>query len=970
MLIRLLVLGATGLDLDGAPRFGAERSCQLLAYLALQDGAWVARERLAALLWPERSAADGRRNLRKVVFRAHAMTGVSGLEVDDRALRWSPQSDLRDFTLAVAAGRHGEALELLRGPLLEGLDDDANPAWSAWLNVERTRVAAVWRQAALDRIAELGDDPAAVVVLARSLLRSDPLDEAALAVLLRAELACGHPALAQRAFREYATRLAEDLGVDPSASLRAILAGAAAEGSDARRFIGRRSELRELVALLAEPGLRWLTLLGPGGIGKSRLARELIATPIVPTRRLWIDLQDLADVDAMLGRLAERAGVDPRGTGDLFVATAAALAATPVLLVLDNAEHLDGLAPAVERLLAAATGLRVVVTSRASVGGGNGAERVWRLGGLAVPDDDSRDADAALAFDAVGLFVARAGIARRGFDAAAEIDAIVDIVAAVDGMPLAIELAASWIRLLPASEIALELRTSIDALALDPKAVPAAARPEHASVREVLERSWRWLAPSEKAALAGLAVFRGSFGVGAARAVAAVSLPLLSALVDKSLVAAHDDARFALHPLVAAYALEQLEATPERRDELAERHAAHFAAELRSLAPHARGDARRLVAGIAADFANVRAAWLHALGRADRSRLDAMASTLAAYYEVGGRAAEGLALLTPALPLADGVFGQRLRCQLSSLHVLHGDLQTALALARAGIAAGEAGEPEAFVGCLLHAGSCLWQGGDHAGAQALYEQALAAARRHGSGHSITLALGELGTGAMALGDLDAAWRQTQEALGLAREAGNAYLTAGFLSNLGGLARLRGDLPASEQLLAESVARCDEAGLATMAQYALQQRAQTLAALGRRPEARRQFEAVLERTRASGMVKLQLAAERELARLDLADGAPAEALARLRRIVATARATGHSTDLAKAAVVFGEVLAAAGDVTRASRIWQMVLAQQDQEAGVHRHMTSRLESLPAVSGPPPSLDEVLGDLLSHAGAPAA
>ena len=191
---RILLLGPTRIEGAGGERFSGERACQLLGYLATQGGAWVERERLAALFWPEHSPADGRRNLRKVVFRAHAIAGVSGLEADDRGLRWDPSSDLREFGDALREGRTAHALALVRGPLLDGLEDNANPAWSEWLWVERARIATAWRQAALERIGQLGDDSTAIVGLADALLQADPLDEAALAALLRARVAGGHAA--------------------------------------------------------------------------------------------------------------------------------------------------------------------------------------------------------------------------------------------------------------------------------------------------------------------------------------------------------------------------------------------------------------------------------------------------------------------------------------------------------------------------------------------------------------------------------------------------------------------------------------------------------------------------------------------------------------------------------------------------------------------------------------------------------
>ncbi|KPF98582.1 hypothetical protein IP87_07530, partial [beta proteobacterium AAP121] len=216
---------------DGAVLvFSAERRCQLLAVLALAGGAWVERERLAALLWPERSATDARRNLRKVVHDAHALTEahrLEGLEAQPHALRWPVRSDVLAFRAQrEQPAERAAALAWRRGPPLQGLDDPHNGAFTDWLQAERTRLEAAWRDTAL-ALAEAQPDASARAAVARRLLEIDPLDEAALTLLLQAQAALGHHAELRAEYQRYALRLAQELGVEPAAALRALVHGAA-----------------------------------------------------------------------------------------------------------------------------------------------------------------------------------------------------------------------------------------------------------------------------------------------------------------------------------------------------------------------------------------------------------------------------------------------------------------------------------------------------------------------------------------------------------------------------------------------------------------------------------------------------------------------------------------------------------------------------------------------------------------------
>ncbi|MFO1268083.1 MAG: AAA family ATPase [Rubrivivax sp.] len=189
--------------------------------------------------------------------------------------------------------------------------------------------------------------------------------------------------------------------------------------------------------MLARADCRLLTLVGPGGSGKSSLARRVAAG----RSALWIELQDLPTAAAALERLAQQLGFDLDERRDA-VGSLVHLAAEPPLVVLDNAEHLEGLAANVERLLHGHRTLKVLVTSRERLHLPD--EWLLPLAGLALPDEDSRDFDAAASFDAVRLFDARSRAAQRGFELRRHLPQVLAVLDAVGGLPLAIELAAGW----------------------------------------------------------------------------------------------------------------------------------------------------------------------------------------------------------------------------------------------------------------------------------------------------------------------------------------------------------------------------------------------------------------------------------------------------------------------------------------------------------------------------------------------
>ncbi|MFZ0214431.1 MAG: BTAD domain-containing putative transcriptional regulator, partial [Candidatus Dormiibacterota bacterium] len=445
----------------------------------------------------------------------------------------------------------------------------------------------------------LGDRDGLVSRL-ESLTAAHPLDEALLGQLLRALAAEGRRAEALVRFDEFRRRLREELGADPSAALQQLhvallrrdpsldrVAGGtpAVLGPTNLRarltsFVGREVDREELAARLARQ--RLVTLVGPGGAGKTRLAEE-VARAARSTFRdgVWLvslaSVRDAADLPrVVLSTLSRHDGsladlVASMG-GDLLLGLVAALEDRRLLIVLDNCEHLiAGAAWLADTLLGGTRGVCILATSREPLG--VGGEALWPVSSLDLPEAGT-DGDAAAASPAVRLFCDRARAVQPGFrlDATA-LPAVLRICRDLDGMPLAIELAAARLRSLSAPQIAERLADRFRLLSAGSRT----ALPRHQTLRAVVDWSWDLLEPSERTLLRRLAVFVGSpclepvedvcAGLPSVELLAREHvLEVLSALVDRSLVVATlqgEAMRYRLLETVRAYATERLDAAGE-----------------------------------------------------------------------------------------------------------------------------------------------------------------------------------------------------------------------------------------------------------------------------------------------------------------------------------------------------------------------------------------------------------------------
>ncbi len=819
MTTQLRLLGPPTLDLDGdAVALPAERRTRLMAFLALRR-AWVSRTELAALFWPDVPAKLAFTNLRKALFRLQAVEWGRQVESEGGALRCQALTDVVAFEEALAQGRRADALALWHGELLEGFDDEANPSWSSWLAFERERLHGAWRVAALGLLDEdIG--AAQAMTIAQRLLEADPLDEAALRAQMTWLARSGQAARARQVYREFATRLETELGIAPGAQLRAqhdalgapvaatAPTRAAGETAVDAGFVGRAVELRQVATMLADARCRLLTVIGAGGVGKTRFVQRALAdvAPGYAHGAAFVPLEDVHAVADVPARLAQELGLRVLARHPPLEVVREFLAPRQMLLVLDNFEHLVGASAMVEELLAAAPGLRIVTTSRMRLG--LAAEQLLPLDGLPYPEPE--DGDRIEAFDAGRLFLQAARRVEPALVTSVEATAIADICRQLDGLPLALELAASWTRVLSCDAIAAEIREGTGLLRVVDPARPA----RHASFEVVFDHSWRLLHDVEREALARLSVFRGGFSPEAARSVTKAPLPVLLALVDKSLLR-KEGARLHLHPLVAELAAARL-AGREADGTTRGAHAGYF---MRLLAHHApaldRGvtDAMRAVE---ADFENCRAAWRVALAEATSEMLLDAARALVAYCDHRGLASLASSLLEEGLR-SPAAKDRKVRLDLASrrahLHYRLDQYDEAATLADSVLAEAqpERDAPAILQALYVQGGSSLRRG-ELAQARQYYRRALSLASRRGNPREVAALLDNLSIVAKRLGNVDEALKLTVRALATLRRIDDPANLALCLSNLGSHYQQRGDFASARVHLAEAQALTDRHGL--------------------------------------------------------------------------------------------------------------------------------------------------------------
>ncbi len=569
-------------------------------------------------------------------------------------------------------------------------------------------------------------------------------------------------------------------------------------------LLGREVALGEVCGLLADPTCRLLTVTGPGGAGKTRLAVEA-ATRLSagrPGGTYLVPLAGVTDPELVLPAVAAELEVVPAPDEPLAAALAVSLDGRGVLLVLDNLEQVVAAAPAVADLLAGTRAVQVLATSRTALR--LSTEREYPLPPLDLPTADACAPEQVAASGAGALFTARAAAARPGFvlDAEAAGD-VAEICRRLDGLPLAIELAAARTALLTPSELLARLDSPLRLLVGGARDLPDRQR----TLRATIDWSYALLEPASQRLLARLGVFGADFDLAAAEAVGGDGdvLPGLAELVASGLVArsvAGASGRFRLLESVREYAVERLRESGEQA-EAQDRLAALLVAVVE--AAHAGLDgpqAPRLLADLRARHTDLALV----LDRADAATAARLAVGLRVFWLLEGRLGEGRLRLAQVLatPLPAGLRAQALLAAGVLAYFQDDAGQAAGQLGAAADLAGQVGDEHTVAVALGYLGATGLRDGRVEAAQEMAERALALALRLGSYEAHTLALSLTGVLAAVRGDLPAEREVYLRRLDLARGRADCRRIAETLNNLAEIALLEGDHLAARAAVEEAV----------------------------------------------------------------------------------------------------------------------------------------------------------------------
>jgi predicted ATPase/transcriptional regulator with XRE-family HTH domain len=590
-------------------------------------------------------------------------------------------------------------------------------------------------------------------------------------------------------------------------------------------IIGREFELAEITRLIHDPQCRLLTLTGPGGIGKTRLALEA-AQHLQETFTdgvFFVALAGISSTDYIMPAIADAMGFTFSGLAEPKVQLFTYLRRKKMLLVLDNMEHLLDGVELLGEILQSADQIKLLATSREPLH----LQAEWTFDVQGLPMAEGDQVEELEASSAAMLFLQRARQAQVGFTLSeAERPAVLCICRLLQGLPLAIELAAAWVRTLSCREIAEEIGRSIDFLASSARDLPG----RHRSIKAVFDHSWKLLSNEERAAFMKLSVFRGGFTRDAAEKVAGATLNTLSSLVGKSLVWRNGAGRYDLHELARQYVQGQLIRSDEF-DEARNQHLGFFLTLVEEAKPKLYGPEQiHWLDRLEQDHDNLRAALAWSLryqGTAAELPGNLMAQTAQESLRLAGNLylfwkrrnhwTEGREWLQHALAQSAALPGTHERTSALNAAALlaaeQADTQSARQLAEENLTLSkELGDLHKTASALNTLGVVFWKQKKYSEARRYCEEGLALFRELGDPFAVADSLHSLGHITINQDDYEAAGSFLNESLSISEELQNRVGLIEALGDLGLLAYLRNDFPMAKSYFEDSLVRFREAGV--------------------------------------------------------------------------------------------------------------------------------------------------------------
>jgi predicted ATPase len=878
--LKIVTLGRLAVYLDGQPltSLGSRKAEALLVYLTWAKEP-VGRDSLVSLLWPDHPQKKALASLSTAVstlrkhLSPHFLTTRQTVALNPESDWWLDAAELQDHLgrwqeqpSPEAATDLEAALDLYQGEFLAGFHVRDSHGFEEWALMTGETLRDEVRQVLLELVDSYLVDGRYQrgIDQARRLISLDPYHEASHHLLMQLLARSGQRNAAMVQYETCRQTLSDELGVEPAPETIALYERIRAGTRGSRhnlppppnRLIGREEEGALARQRLMNAECRHLTLLGPGGIGKTRLATD-VGLGLVDTFLNGVFFVDLTGIEAaenLVPATAQTLGLTFQDEETPKAQLLNFLRGKEMLLILDNYEQLLPQVELIHDLLHHAPDLKVMVTSRQRLG--MAEEWVLEIPGLPYPQVET-DLSATLSetesFSAVQLFLSSCQRVRPDFllrhDNAPYVSQICRLL---QGIPLGMELAAVWVRVLSCREIAGQIQENLDFLAGSLPNMPA----RHRSMRAIFDHSWVLLSEEERAVFRRLSVFRGGFSWDAAQEVAGASLPLLASLVDKSLIRSvrsdesQGERRFAVHELLRQYAANELEQNPDEKGPTEGRHSLFFTRFLAQKEMELKSAKQRAtLAEIEADIENVRTAWRWATVHERFAQLAGALDGLGTFYQWRARFLDGemgMRLVAQKLATAEDagtqlVLAKTLAWQSVFSHILGKTDQANELLQRCQrtldspiLKEQDTRSIRAFV--LLQKGrrELLFR---YKEAQLFFEDALKLYQDLDDGWGMAYALDGLGASVHGLGDYDVARSLYKRSLALRESFGESRELANLLGLLAATATFQGESEEAERLARQAVALYRDIGDRASLAHGYRRLGVTLFYAAKWPEAR-------------------------------------------------------------------------------------------------------------------------------------